>query len=174
MKQARQGPRAEVWSELSLAERQRGYVNTVAYLRNTEHTVYSKCTSDRTLTAPLLPHARFNAITAVVFKSPNYTGSSKVLVCAKVVLRMWEDPCYAIVKVGAGRALRQLTRLYVSDTTALVLFIQERTDNIITRAHVNDRVFVFHDSFNEFVSNIWERFHVRSVSALTGLSIPWL
>lgn len=32
MKQARQGPRAEVWSELSLAERQRGYVNAVAYV----------------------------------------------------------------------------------------------------------------------------------------------
>lgn len=47
-------------------------------LRNTEHTVYSKCTSDRTLTAPLLPHARFEAMAAVVFKSLNYTGSSKV------------------------------------------------------------------------------------------------
>lgn len=52
---------------------------------------------------------------------------------------------YMMVKVGAGRALRQLTRLYVSYTTALMLFIQERTDNI-TRAHVDalvkDRVFV--------------------------------
>lgn len=59
-------------------------------LRNTEHT-YSTCTSDRpwmsryrirTLTAPLvrlkglLPHARFKAMAAVVFKSLNYTGSS--------------------------------------------------------------------------------------------------
>lgn len=97
---------------------------------------------------------------AVVFKSLNYTGSSKVLVCAKVVLStsyvlgsvggslFTKLLLYMMVKVGAGRALRQLTRLYVSYTTALVLFIPERTDNI-TRVHVdalvNDRVFVFND-----------------------------
>lgn len=32
LNEASQGPRAEVRSELSLAERQRGYVNTVAYV----------------------------------------------------------------------------------------------------------------------------------------------